>query len=125
MKNPVPYLIRAFHECITDSDLTPHIYVDATCPGVIVPDDQITNGKIILNIAASATNGILLGNETVEFKARFFGEPFFISIPINAILAIYAKENGQGMIFDSKVSAGLDTEVKPVKNPKPALRLVK
>lgn len=94
-----PYLIRAMHEWMLDSDQTPHIVVDASAKGVEVPAEHVRDGRIILNISHSATNGLILGNEIVAFEARFSGRPFSIQLPVSAVLGIYARETGQGMIF--------------------------
>lgn len=94
-----PYLLRALYEWINDNGLTPHILVDAEVDGVNVPEHVIQKGKVVLNIAASATEYLMLDNELVNFKARFSGNPYQISVPMSAVIAIYARENGQGMMF--------------------------
>jgi stringent starvation protein B len=94
-----PYLLRALYEWITDNGLTPHVLVDAEMDGVDVPDHAIQKGKVVLNIAAGATEQLVLNNEAICFKARFSGKPYQISVPMNAVIAIYARENGQGMMF--------------------------
>lgn len=94
-----PYLLRALYEWINDNGLTPHVLVNAEVEGVDVPDHVIQKGKVVLNIANSATEHLHLDNETIYFKARFSGKPYPISIPMDAVIAIYAQENGQGMMF--------------------------
>ena len=94
-----PYLLRALYEWITDNGLTPHVLVDAEFEGVDVPDHAVQKGKVVLNIAAGATENLLLDNDFIQFKARFSGKPYPISVPMNAVIAIYARENGQGMMF--------------------------
>jgi len=94
-----PYLLRALHEWITDSGDTPHIVVDAAGESVIVPRQYVKDGKIVLNISMSATQFLNLGNEFVTFEARFSGSSFSVNVPIKAVLGIYARETGQGMIF--------------------------
>ena len=94
-----PYLLRALYEWITDNGLTPHVLVDARFDGVDVPAHTIQKGKVVLNIDSSATEQLLLDNETICFKARFSGKPYPIRIPMDAVIAIYARENGQGMMF--------------------------
>lgn len=94
-----PYLLRALHEWISDNGLTPHVLVDAEVDGVDVPEHVIQKGKVVLNIAASAAEHLLLDNDTISFKARFSGNPYPINVPMNAVIAIYARENGQGMMF--------------------------
>ncbi len=93
------YLLRALYEWITDNGLTPHILVDAEVDGVNVPDHTIQKGKVVLNIAAGATEQLMLGTDSVQFRARFSGNPYQIVLPISAVIAIYARENGQGMMF--------------------------
>jgi stringent starvation protein B len=87
------------HEWITDNQQTPHIVVDAVMEGVKVPRQFIQNGKIILNISYSATNGLTMGNDAVRFHARFGSATHDVFVPVLAILGIYARETGQGMIF--------------------------
>jgi stringent starvation protein B len=101
-----PYLLRALHEWCTDSGFTPYVavLVDET---VQVPLEYVKNGEIVLNVGYDATAGMTLGNEFIEFKARFGGVPREIIIPVNRVMAIYARENGQGMSFPmSAASAG-------------------
>ena len=118
-----PYLIRSIYEWIIDNDLTPYLLVDAENSLAILPVQLIEDGKILLNIRPEATDALSLGNEWVEFNARFGGKPMHIVVPVIAVLAIYAKENGKGMVFDSE-----DEETPPPENKppvKPSLRLVK
>ncbi|MFW5443329.1 MAG: ClpXP protease specificity-enhancing factor, partial [Methylococcaceae bacterium] len=95
-----PYLIRSIYEWIIDNQLTPHLLVDAENTNAILPKDFIEDGKIVLNIRPEAIQGLILGNEEIQFNARFSGNPMHIVTPTTAVLAIYAKENGKGMIFD-------------------------
>lgn len=99
MRSSRPYLIRALNDWILDNDSTPHIVVDAGLSGVQVPADYVANGQIVLNINPSAIQGLMLGDEAVEFTARFGGVPVSVYVPIYAVMAIYARENGQGMVF--------------------------
>jgi stringent starvation protein B len=94
-----PYLLRAMHEWITDNQQTPHVVVDAAMQGVEVPRQFVQNGKIILNVSYSATNGLTMGNDFVRFHARFGAVTHDVMIPVLAVLGIYARETGQGMIF--------------------------
>ncbi|MCK9619274.1 MAG: ClpXP protease specificity-enhancing factor [Methylobacter sp.] len=121
-----PYLIRSIYEWIIDNNLTPHLLVDAEHTSAILPQDFIEDGKIVLNIRPAAIQGLSLGNEEIEFNARFGGKPMHIVTPITAVLAIYAKENGKGMIFDQEEHDD-DDEPPPAKKPaaKPNLRIVK
>ncbi|MCC6250643.1 MAG: ClpXP protease specificity-enhancing factor [Rubrivivax sp.] len=93
-----PYLLRALHDWCTDNGFTPYIavHVDAS---VQVPAEYVKNGEIVLNVGFEATSGLKLGNEMIEFKARFGGVPREIVVPIDHVVAIYARENGQGMAF--------------------------
>ena len=102
-----PYLLRALHEWCTDSGFTPYVavLVDET---VQVPMEYVKNGEIVLNVSYDATSGLRLGNDYIEFKARFAGVPREIVIPVGRVLAIYARENGQGMAFPMSVSHETD-----------------
>ena len=93
-----PYLIRALHDWCTDNGFTPYIavFVDAA---VQVPTEYVKNNEIVLNVGFEATSGLKLGNEFIEFKARFGGSSREISVPVDHVIAIYARENGQGMAF--------------------------
>jgi stringent starvation protein B len=94
-----PYLIRAIHEWCSDSGFTPYIAVVAD-EHVNVPREFVKNGEIVLNISPLATNRLSLGNEFIEFQARFGGVAREVSVPVEKVIAIYARENGQGMAFD-------------------------
>lgn len=94
-----PYLIRAINEWACENNLTPHLLVNALDEGVVVPAQFVNDGQIILNISPSAVQGIELGNEWILFSARFSGQPMNIEVPVNSVLAIYARENGQGIFF--------------------------
>ncbi len=110
MTSSQPYLIRAIYEWIVDNDLTPYLMVDATKRGTVVPEDYLDEqGRIILNISPSATSGLLLTNEEVTFSARFSGQSMGIVVPTYSVRAIYARENGQGMVFEESKEP---TEVK-------------
>jgi stringent starvation protein B len=94
-----PYLIRALYDWISDNGLTPYILVEAAHPDVRVPSVAVRDGKVVLNIAMRAVDQLELGNEAVRFHARFSGVSFPVSVPVSAIQAIYAQENGQGMML--------------------------
>ena len=96
MSSNKPYLVKAFYEWISDNDLTPYIMVDVNVFGVLVPMNYVADGQIVLNVASSAVGTIALGDNTIEFSARFAGKLEHITIPYGAIGAIYAKENGAG-----------------------------
>ena len=104
-----PYLVRALHEWIVDNDLTPHVIVDARVPGTEVPAQYIQDGHIVLNLNPSAVQDLVMGNEWISFKARFSGKVAGVRLPIHAVLAIYAKENGQGMNFSEESTDGETT----------------
>ena len=122
-----PYLIRSIYEWINDNDLTPHLLVNAEYPGVILPTDFVEDGRIVLNLRPAAIQGLMLGNDEIEFNARFAGKALHIVAPIGAILAIYAKENGRGMIFDPEEGEDETPPPEPqAKTPKrPQLKVVK
>ena len=108
-----PYLLRALHDWCTDNGFTPYIavYVDGT---VQVPMEYVKNNEIVLNVGFEATSGLKLGNEFVEFKARFGGASRDIQVPIDHVVAIYARENGQGMAFPVPTDSGSGpTEAPP------------
>nr|VFJ97834.1 MAG: stringent starvation protein B [Candidatus Kentron sp. H]VFK00168.1 MAG: stringent starvation protein B [Candidatus Kentron sp. H]VFK03062.1 MAG: stringent starvation protein B [Candidatus Kentron sp. H] len=132
MTSTRPYLIRAIHEWILDNGLTPYILVNTKVDEILVPEQYADDGKIAFNISSSATKDLYLGNEGIEFKARFRGTPTFVQVPTRAILAVYAKETGIGMAFREEPVEG-DKEEKPLSKPsifdakplRPALRIVK
>ena len=121
-----PYLLRAFYEWIVDNNGTPYLVVDATFAKVKVPQQFVQNGQIVLNAAPSAVGNLQLGNEAVTFNARFGGQPFALYIPVQAVLAIYARENGAGTVFtldeeedDAELFAeALDDDPEPPPAPK-------
>ncbi len=132
-----PYLIRALYEWCTDNGFTPYVAVkvDQT---VQVPREYVQGGEIVLNISYDATSSLKLGHEFIEFKARFGGQPRDIMVPIGRIMAIYARENGQGMAFpvqdpepsaaDHQPSAPGDEDPPPTPAPagqRPALKRIK
>jgi stringent starvation protein B len=126
-----PYLLRALYEWVIDNDLTPYLLVNAEYEQVEVPRQYVENGQIILNIAPSAVQNLTLDNEWVSFNARFSGRPFSVFIPVAAVLAIYAKENGKGMFFQAEDTDEVsppppsNSPSKPPRRQKPKLTLVK
>jgi stringent starvation protein B len=108
-----PYLIRALYEWCTDAGFTPYVAV-AVDESVRVPVEFVKNGEIVLNVSALATNHLKLGNETIEFQARFAGVAREVYVPIARVIAIYARENGQGMAFDVPKIAPAGAEPAPV-----------
>jgi len=106
-----PYLVRALHDWCTDNGFTPYIavHVDAS---VQVPMEYVKNNEIVLNVGFEATSGLKLGNDFIEFKARFGGSSRDISVPIDHVVAIYARENGQGMAFPAPTGPGASAELE-------------
>ena len=97
-----PFLLRAMHQWITECGNTPHVIVDATREGTEVPRAHVENGKIVLNLSDGATQRLRLGNEEVEFDARFAGARHHVRFPVSAVLGIYARETGEGMVFSEQ-----------------------
>lgn len=138
MNSSRPYLLRAIHQWIVDNDCTPYLLVNANAPGVMAPQEYVENEKIILNISPTAAHNLLLGDEEVMFNARFGGRPMEVIAPVEAVLAIYARENGQGMLFTEDVvaedgeepaaetepAAASDDEAEPAPK-RPHLRVIK
>lgn len=100
MNSSRPYLLRALYEWIVDNDCTPHILVAAEYPGARVPAGYAQDGQIVLNISPSAVRYLEMGNEVLTFEGRFGGVAQSLYIPVAAVQAIYARENGQGMAFE-------------------------
>jgi len=123
-----PYLLRGFYEWIVDNSLTPYLLVDATLPGVLVPPASVSNGQIVLNVNSAAVQRLTLDNDAVRFGARFAGVHWEICVPIEAVLAVYAKENGRGITFndeeqDQPGTPSPDNSDSPVTG-RPQLKLV-
>ena len=110
-----PYLLRAMHQWITECGNTPHVIVDAGCEGADVPRAYVKDGKIVLNLSEGATQRLRLGNEEVEFDARFAGVIHHVRFPVSAVLGIYARETGEGMVFSEQ-----DLGPEPPSRPKTA-----
>jgi stringent starvation protein B len=129
MTSSRPYILRAIQQWITDNGLTPHLLVNTAAPGVRVPAQYIENGKIILNISERAVSAYHQDNDWIMFQARFGGRSQEITVPVTAVLAIYAKENGKGMVFGQEDNGG---DTPPPAQPsgaskpgKPRLQVVK
>jgi stringent starvation protein B len=124
-----PYLIRALYEWLVDNNKTPYLMVNAEYQGAVVPMQFVENGRIILNVDPSAVSGLELGNDWISFSARFRGTAEEILIPPGAVMGIYAKENGQGMLFpEEEVDSDSEPEDDPDPKPpssRPALKVVK
>ncbi len=131
MKPSRPYLVKALQEWLIDNDCTPHMAVDATIKGVMVPEQFVNDGQIVLNISPSAVMNFLADDAAVSFNARFGGVPMNVYVPMAAILAIYAKENGAGMGFGMEPGAEYYEFAEPEPEPpkpsggRPALKVVK
>ncbi|MFL1802101.1 ClpXP protease specificity-enhancing factor [Plesiomonas shigelloides] len=110
MKPRRPYLVRAYYDWLLDNNLTPHLVVDAMLPGVQVPMDFVRDGQIVLNIAPRAVGNLELGNDAIRFNARFGGIPQQVDVPMAAVLALYARENGAGTLFEPEVAYDLPDE---------------
>ncbi|HEB59697.1 MAG TPA: ClpXP protease specificity-enhancing factor [Gammaproteobacteria bacterium] len=118
-----PYLLRAIYEWIVDNDMTPYMLVDATAENVQVPRQYVENGKIVLNVGPRAVEQLDISNEAVRFNARFSGRVFEVYFPVQSALAIYARENGQGMVFSDEDE--IPPDPSPDDNKRPHLKVVK
>jgi len=98
----LPYLLRAMHEWMSDNGETPLVVVDATCPGVQVPEGHVKDGRLVLNVSWSATGNLVMDNEAISFSARFDGVGHSVYLPVESITAVYARESGQGMVFQQE-----------------------
>ncbi|ROS06094.1 stringent starvation protein B [Sinobacterium caligoides] len=122
-----PYILRATYDWILDNDCTPYIIVDALLRDVVVPEQFIQDGRIVLNIAPGAVRSLEIEGEYLSFNARFAGTPMDVFVPFYALLGIYAKENGEGTLFEAEdppPEPPAPTE-PPVKSGRPSLRVVK
>ncbi len=113
-----PYLIRALYEWLVDNDLTPHLLVDAQKKDVIVPRQFVEEGRIVLNVTPTAIRDLALGNDYITFNARFGGTPMDVVVPPDAVLGIYARENGRGMLFPEETPSD-ENDTPPDDDPKP------
>lgn len=124
-----PYLVRAINDWIVDSGLTPHLLVSADFPGLDVPASSIQDGRVVLNISPSAVRDLLIDDAMVTFVARFGGVSRAVTVPIAAVEAVYARENGRGMMFpadeENDAADGSDDGEKPDRTSKPNLKVVK
>lgn len=113
MNSSRPYLVRALYEWIVDNDCTPHLLVKSDYPKVQVPQGFASDGQIVLNVSPSAVRNLHMDNEAVSFDGRFGGVPHTLYVPTAAILGIYARENGQGMMFDLEEAFEVEDEIEP------------
>jgi stringent starvation protein B len=127
VKSKRPYLIRAMHAWMTDNGLTPYVVVNADAQGLLVPEQYISDGKIVLNVSYSATRDLDFAADRLSFEARFHGVAQRVDVPSSAVIGIYAQETGQGMIFTDDDSLPLGTdEPRDSKLPgRPTLKVVK
>lgn len=135
MNSSRPYLVRALYEWIVDNGCTPHILVNAEYPGVRVPPGYASDGQIVLNVSPTAVRHLQMDNEAVSFEGRFGGVAQSLYIPSQAVMAIYARENGQGMVFDLEPPVPTDdedlqddegpTDEPPRPSGRPSLKVVK
>ena len=123
-----PYLIRAIYEWILDNNFTPFLLVDANHHAAVLPQQFAQDGRIILNIRPTAIDALSLGDDAIEFNTRFSGKSTYINAPVAAVLAIYAKENGKGMVFEAEESQNEEPpppSPEPPKKARPTLRVLK
>lgn len=128
MTSSRPYLLRAIYEWLVDNHLTPYVMVDALQPHVNVPEKFVEDGKIVLNISPNAVARLSMTNESLEFDASFSGVPQHIYVPIPAVKAVYAFENGRGMVFSEEDEDGDDLppdSTPPPQKGRPSLKIVK
>ncbi len=132
MTSNQPYLLRAFYDWLVDNNCTPHVMVNAQYPGVSVPQQFVSDGQVVLNIAPRAVSDFAMDLEAIAFNTRFSGVPTEIYIPVRAVMGIYARENGHGMMFSLEEYLEDDTPgddspppPPPPKSRKPSLKVVK
>lgn len=137
MTSSRPYLVRALYEWIVDNECTPHVLVNVEHPGVQVPAGFASDGQIVLNVAPSAVRHLQMDNDALSFEGRFGGVPHSLHVPSAAVMAIYARENGQGMVFeieptppdddtpDDDSSSNSGSSSRPASTGRPSLKVVK
>lgn len=127
MNSSRPYIMRALYEWIVDNEMTPYVLVDAAMDGVVVPQQFVKDNQIVLNISPDAVVELSISNESVSFNGRFGGVATDIFAPVAAVVGIYARENGQGMVFDPEdnLTPPDDTTPSPDKPDRPTLKIVK
>lgn len=119
-----PYLIRAIYQWVVDNDWTPHMQVDANYPGASVPTEHVKEGMIVLNVSPSAVGHLSLENDMIGFRARFSGIERSISFPPEAVLAVFARENGHGMPFPPEPYEESNSQTDSEYSKQPALSAV-
>lgn len=125
MKSVRPYLLRALVDWIVDNRWTPYVAIACDVPGVDVPTDSAADGKLVLNVSANATRNFSIDDTTLSVDCRFRGKPVHISVPVGAVVAVYARENGQGMAFEAEADAPPADQAETPKPSGPKLKLVK
>ncbi len=132
MTSSRPYIMRALYEWILDNECTPYVLVSADQPGVEVPRQYVKDGQIVLNISPAAVVDLLIDNDAMQFNGRFGGVPIDVHVPMQAVLGIYARENGQGMVFDGEEAPwpeppqpSPDSPSPPRGDGRPSLKVVK
>ena len=122
MTSTRPYLVRAIIDWIVDNSWTPYVVVAADAPGAEALLDYATDGRLVLNVSATATRNLVIGNDTLDVDCRFGGQPVHVSTPIGTVVAVYARESSRGMVFEVE-DGNAPTEPEPPSRPK--LSLVK
>lgn len=127
MTSSRPYIMRALYEWIVDNQCTPYVLVDASIGEVLVPRQYVKDDQIVLNISPDAVVDLTISNQAVAFNGRFGGVATDVYVPISAVIGIYARENGQGMVFDPEEAMGTPPEEPPPRRRqrRPSLRIVK
>jgi len=128
MTSSRPYIMRALYEWIVDNDCTPYVLVDASSEDVMVPQQFVKDDQIVLNISPGAVMDLNISNEAVVFNGRFGGVATDVFVPISAVVGIYARENGQGMVFEPEEAAEPPDDTPPEPNKiegRPSLKIVK
>ena len=133
MSSSRPYMMRALYEWILENDCTPYVLANAMADDVQVPQQYVKNGQIVLNVSPTAVRELQLANDAMSFNGRFGGVPVDVYVPMSAVLGIYARENGQGMMIDmddsepdpDPVSDSTLRESKSEKPSRPSLKVVK
>ena len=123
-----PYIMRALYEWIVDNDRTPYVLVDATLDNVIVPQQYVKDGQIVLNISPSAVIELNISNDALSFNGRFGGVASDVYVPVTAVVGIYARENGQGMVFEPEDATPPPDDTPPGSTKpegRPSLKIVK
>ena len=128
MTSSRPYIMRALYQWILDNECTPYVLVNAMASGVEVPQQYVKDGQIVLNISPMSVVDLVIGNDSMRFNGRFGGISTDIHVPVSAVIGVYARENGQGMVFDDEPLPDPPTDPAPptpLGDKKPALKVVK